>query len=189
MPMTDREIFAGLSQNDKATTEYVYKTLAPPIFKYVLSNNGTRDEAKDLFQETYVKVLKKIRDEKYNHQEKFEAYFITIARNTWIDQLRTKKRRLAVGDEDALLQRADDSGEEALLQLVLHDKRLEALHGVWEAWEDTDCRRILQRFHYDNTRTKDIALSEGVSQNTLLQRLFKCRSKLFRLVSQRVEKQ
>jgi DNA-directed RNA polymerase specialized sigma24 family protein len=180
MLMTDREIFEGLSRQDRTTTEYVYKTLAPPIFKYVLSNNGTREEAKDLFQETYIKVLQKIQDDQYRHREKFEAYFI--------DHLRVKKRRVAVGDNDFLLQRADEADEDALLQLILHDARLEALHQVWNVWEDTDCRRILQRFHYDNIRTKDLAISEETSQNTLLQRLFKCRSKLFRLVSRQLEK-
>ena len=186
MFLTDQEIFTGLRQHDRATTEYVYKTLAPPIFKYVLSNSGTREEAKDLFQETYIKVLKRMQEGKYNHQEKFEAYFITIARNTWIDYLRAKKHRPGPSDDDLLLQRADESDEEALLQLLLHDRRLEALHRVWQGWEDSDCRRILQAFHYDNIRTKDIANTEGIPQNTLLQRLFKCRSKLFRLVSKQL---
>jgi RNA polymerase sigma factor (sigma-70 family) len=187
MLMTDQEIFKGLEQNDRATTAYVYKTLAAPLFKYVLSNSGTREEAKDLFQEVFMKVLKKIHEGKYNHQEKFEAYFLTIARNTWIDQLRAKKNNKWIGDDDFLLKRADESDEEALLHLLLHDKRMEALNTVWESWEDTDCRRILHGFHYDNIRTKEIAQAENVPQNTMLQRLFKCRAKLFRLVSKKIE--
>lgn len=184
--MTNQEIFQGLSQNDHTTATYVYKTLAPPVFKYVLSNSGNREEAKDLFQETYIKVLKKVQDGKYTNQDKFEAYFLTIARNTWIDHLRSKKKVFTVGDDDFLLQRADESDEESLMHLILHDKRMEALLQVWNTWEDTDCRRILQRFHYENARTKDIALEEDTSQNTLLQRIFKCRSKLFRLVSKQL---
>jgi RNA polymerase sigma factor (sigma-70 family) len=186
--MTNLEIITGISQNDRKTAQYVYKTLAPAIFKYVLSNSGTHDEAKDVFQETYLKVLKKIQDGRYSHQEKFEAYFITIARNTWLDHLKAKKNRNWIQDDDLLLQRADEADPEALLQLLLHDKRMEALQSVWNTWEDTDCRRILQRFHYENIRTKDIAHEEDTSQNTLLQRLFKCRSKLFRLVSIQIEK-
>jgi RNA polymerase sigma factor (sigma-70 family) len=186
--MTDQEILTGLSQNDATTTTHVYQTLAPPIFKYVLSNSGTRDEAKDLFQETFIRVLKKIQDGRYNHREKFEAYFITVARNTWIDQLRAKKQRPLPTDDEWLWQCADDSDEESLLQLVLRDRRMEALQQVWTAWDDTGCHRILHRFHYDNVRTKDLALEENTSQNTLLQRLYKCRIKLFRLVSRQMEK-
>ena len=185
--MTDRQIYMGLRQNDRATTEYIYKTLAPPLFKYVLSNNGSREEAKDLFQETFIKVLKRIHNDQYNDLDKFEAYFLTIARNTWIDHLKSKKNKVLVDPDDQLWQRADDSDEEAVLQLVLHDRRMEALHAVWETWEDTICRRMLHQFHYDRTRTKDIAEAENVPQNTILQRLFKCRSKVFRLVQQRLQ--
>ena len=180
--MNDRQIYMGLRQNDRATTEYVYKTLAPPVFKYVLSNNGSREEAKDLFQETYIKVLHRIQEGKYTDFDKFEAYFITVARNTWIDQLKLKKNKVLVDPGDSLWQRADDSDEDALLQLVLHDRRLEALHTVWDTWTDTECRRILHQFHYEQVRTKDIAAAENVAQNAILQRLFKCRSKLFKLV-------
>lgn len=184
--MKDRDILMGLAQNDQSTAQYVYKTLAPPLFKFVLSNNGTREEAKDLFQETYLKVLLNIRERRYTDLDKFEAYFLTVARNTWLDHLRAKKNAPAPLDHDALLQHADTSDPDALVQLILHDRRMEALHRVWETWEDTGCRRILHRFHYEHERTKDIALSEQVPQNTLLQRLYKCRQKLFRLVSQQL---
>jgi RNA polymerase sigma factor (sigma-70 family) len=184
--MTEQQIIEGLAQNDRKTTEHVYKTLAPPIFKYVLSNSGTRDEAQDLFQETFIKVLKNIHDGQYNHREKFEAYFLTVARYTWLDQLRVRKSKQWVGDDDLLLRLADENDEEALLELILHDKRLESLLAVWATWEDTLCRRVLQRFHFDNIRTKDIATEEETTQNVILQRLYKCRSKLFRLVQQQI---
>lgn len=188
MFMTDREIFTGLRQNDRATVAYVYKTLAPALFKYVLSNSGTREDARDLFQETYIKVLKKIQDNKYSHQDKFEAYFFTVARNTWVDWLRDRKQRPMATDATLLLQRADEADEEALCRLMAHDQRIDALQRCWESWADTDCRRILHAFHYEQVRTKDLAQAEETSQNTLLQRLFKCRTKLFRLVSQQLEK-
>jgi RNA polymerase sigma factor (sigma-70 family) len=184
--MNDREILTGLVQNDQFVTQYVYKTLAPPLFKFVLSNNGSKEDAKDIFQETYLKVLLNIRERRYTDKDKFEAYFLTIARNTWLDHLRARKNGLAPLDYDALLEQADTSDSDALIQLVLHDKRMDALHRVWGTWEDTDCRRILHNFHYEHQRTKDIALTEQITQNTLLQRLFKCRQKLFRLVEQQL---
>lgn len=186
--MTNQEILEGLAQNDARVARFIYKTLAPPVYKFVLSNNGTRDEAADLFQETYLRVLKKIQDGHYRPMEKFEAYFLTIARNTWIDHLRAKKKRPFIADETLLLQKADEFDEEALFQLLLHDRRMTALARAWHAWEDTDCRRILQRFHYDNAKTQDIAIEENTSRNTLLQRLFKCRTKLFKIVSLEIEK-
>lgn len=181
--MTDQEIQTGLRQNDRATTEYLYKTLAPPVFKYVLLNSGTREAAQDLFQETYLKVLKNIVEGKYRQHDKFEAYFLTVARNTWIDQLRARQKTTRLNTDDpAQYQFIDDPEDDQLARRIVHDRQLEALDYVWASWQDTDCQRVLRRFHYDNARTKDIAVEENTSQNTLLQRLFKCRSKLFKLV-------
>lgn len=185
--MKDQQIFEGLYHNDRATVQWVYKNLSPALFKYVLNNSGDRDDARDLFQEAFIKVLGRIQNGQYSHRDKFEAYFFTIARNTWIDILRRRKHHSSVSNsEDILLQRADDNDEDALAELLVQDQRMGALQRVWAAWSDTDCRRILQRFHYDNARTKDIAEEEGIAQNALLQRLFKCRNKLFKMVSQQV---
>lgn len=186
--MTDIEILDGFRRNDERTFAYVYKTLGPPIYKYVSVNSGTRDDGKDVFHETFMKVLKNVRDGKYNDNNKFEAYFIQIARYTWINHLRGPKT-FFVGDDNFLLERASESDEEALLHLLLHDSRLEALDVVWQSWDDTDCHRRLNAFHYEDKSTKDIADTEGVEQNTLLQQLRRCRQKLFKLVSKQVNTQ
>ena len=165
--MTDQEILTGLRQNDRKIMEYLYKTLAPPIFKHVLSNNGTKDDAKDVFQETFIKVLKNIQEDRYTDNNKFEAYFIQIARYTWTDHFRTNKTHF-VGDDDFLLERADESDEDALMQLILHDNRLETLSTVWQSWEDTDCHQRLSAFHFEGQSTQKIADTEGIAQNTLL---------------------
>lgn len=184
--MTDQEILRGLRQNDRKTMEYLYKTLGPPIYKHVSSNNGTTDDGKDVFHETFIKVLKNVLENKYTDNNKFEAYFIQIARFTWTDHHRANNTHF-VGDDDFLLEKADESDEEALMQLILHDNRLEALSVVWQSWEDTECHRRLNAFHYENKSTQEIANTEGVEQNTLLQQLRRCRMKLFKLVSQQLE--
>jgi RNA polymerase sigma factor (sigma-70 family) len=180
--MTDQEIINGIRQRDRKISEHVYKTLGPPIFKYVLTNSGTKDDAMDVFQDTFIKVLNKIEQGNYKDENKFEAYFIQIARYTWIDKIRDTKKDPFVSDSDTLLERADEGDEDALMELILHDKRLEVLDIVWQSWDDTDCRRRLNAFHYEDKSTQEIADTEGVSQNTLLQQLRRCRKKLFILI-------
>jgi RNA polymerase sigma factor (sigma-70 family) len=180
--MTDQQILQGLEQNDRGAIAYVYKTMAPPIFKYVLNNNGSREDGKDLFQDAFVRVLKNVHDGKYTNMGKFEAYFIQIAKNIWIDRLRKEKQMRVVGEDDTLLQLADDNDEEAILQLVAHDQRLEKLMQAWNAWNGTDCHRRLNAFHFEKHSTQQIATAEQVPLGTLLKRLHDCRKKLFKLV-------
>jgi RNA polymerase sigma factor (sigma-70 family) len=185
--MTDQEIINGIRQNDKKITEHVYETLGPPIFKYVLTNSGTKDDAMDVFHDTFIKVLNKIEQDKYKDENKFEAYFIQIARFTWIDKIRDRKQGPIVGDSDTLLERADEGDEDAIMELILHDKRLEVLDIVWQSWDDTDCRRRLNAYHYEDESTQEIANTEGVERNTILKRLYDCRKKLFKLISKQLQ--
>ena len=183
--MTDQQIILGLRQNDRQTTEYIYKTMGPSVLRYILSNSGTRDDAADYFQEAFIKVLLNIRDGKYKSQEKFEGYFMTIAKNTWLDNLKKKKGKHVDDDDNSLLKLADDSDEEALLQLILHDKRLTVLNTVWESdtWQGTECHRILNAQYFEKKRTKSIADTEGVPLGTILPKLATCKKKLFAIVS------
>jgi RNA polymerase sigma factor (sigma-70 family) len=185
--MTEQQLVAGLLNNDQDAIRYVYKTLAPPIYKYVLSNQGSLDDAKDIFQECFVKVWRKISAGAYEHQGKFDAYFIQVARNTWIDQLRQQKKMRFVQDDDYLLARADADDEDALSHLMVHDDRMSALATVWAQWEDTACRDRLQAFHYDRVSTHQLAECEAVPLGTILKRLFDCRKKLFKIVSQTIK--
>ena len=185
--MTDTDIIQGLKRNDNTTTTYLYRTLAPPLFKHVLNNSGNRDDAKDVFQETFIKVLNNVRNDKYTDSNKFEAYFLTIAKNTWIDHLRKRVPSVKnVGNDDflmdSLLSKADES-EDDLAQLLVHDHRIEVLMLVWQSWDDTECQTRLKAFHFDNQSTQDIAHTEGVERNTVLKRLYDCRKKLYRIVN------
>jgi RNA polymerase sigma factor (sigma-70 family) len=185
--MTEQQILMGLRQSDSDTIRYVYKKLAPPIFKFVLNNKGTEEDARDVFQECFVKVLSKLNDDQYEHQNKFEAYFIQVARNTWMDQLRKQKRQRYVQNDDYLLSQADDSDADALAHLLVHDRRMQVLSEVWQAWSDTDCQRRLHAFHFEQASTRQLAQIESVSLGTLLKRLFDCRKKLFKLVAQQLD--
>lgn len=91
--MSDNEIIEGLLKSDPKICRDLVKRLAPPIYKFVLNNHGNKPDAQDLLQETFIKVLIKIRDGKYNCERKFETWFWTIARSTWINHLKEKNEQ------------------------------------------------------------------------------------------------
>lgn len=196
--MTENEILDGLIQNKRETYEYVYKTLGPPVLKYVLENSGNREDAKDLFQEVLLKAIRQIRNDKYEQRGKFEAWFISIARNNWIDHLRKTKPYLLSDDEFLLLQ-IDESDEDAILQLILHDNRLECLNEIWksENWEESDCHKLLDLYYHQDKSYVEIAEKVGhlkpdsndpkeVKRATTLVgvQISRCKERLYKLLSQ-----
>lgn len=188
--MNDNDILQGLLTNDYTVTRYVYQTFAPAVHQFVLYNSGTTQDAKDLFQEVFIKVLMNIREGRYQIRANipFAAYFLTIARNTWLTSLR-KTKPVDIDNNPAMLfKQADELDNDALLQLVLHDARMEALTLTWNDWDGNDCHKILKKYHLDKEKIKDIAAAEvGINENAMKKRLFVCRKKLFGVVSKLAE--
>lgn len=196
--MTENEILEGLIQNKRETYEYVYKTFGPPVLKYVLKNNGNREDAKDFFQEVLLKAVQQIRNDKYEQRGKFEAWFISIARNNWISYLRKTKPYL-LGDDGFLLLPTDELDEDAILQLILHDNRLEYLNEIWksEDWQGSICHKLLDLSYHQDKSYVEIAENMGYlkldnndpkeekrATNLVGVKISRCKESLYKLLSQ-----
>ena len=65
-----------------------------------------RDEAEDLMQETFIKVIDTIKGGRYNEEGKFAPWLMRIAHNMAIDHFRRNKRypTIVMDDESAFLE-------------------------------------------------------------------------------------
>jgi len=88
----------GLRRRDPALLDHLIQQYHYRLFRYLLMLTGSREEAEDLFQETWIRVLEK--GHQYNQRWKFEAWLFTIARHLAIDFLRRRQPQSL----DALLQ-------------------------------------------------------------------------------------
>lgn len=68
---------------DTLITRYEYR-----LFRYLLYLTGSRDTARDLFQETWLRVL--ARGHQYDGESRFETWLFAIARHLVIDASRRK---------------------------------------------------------------------------------------------------
>ncbi len=101
MKTVEREAGAvarGLRQRDPALLDYLIQQYQYRLFRYLLMLTGNRQEAEDLFQETWMRVLEK--GHQYKPRWKLETWLFTIARHLAIDFLRRRQPQSL----DALLQ-------------------------------------------------------------------------------------
>jgi RNA polymerase sigma-70 factor (ECF subfamily) len=64
----------------------LYRHYLPPVYYYLLSKVGNRNEAEDLASQVFLDVLEGLKD--YRHQGHFAAWLFTIARNRAVDHYR-----------------------------------------------------------------------------------------------------
>jgi len=85
----------GLKRRDAALLDELIVRFQHRLLRYLLFLTGNREQAEDLFQEVWMRVL--TRGSQFNGKSRFETWLFTIARNLVIDQRR--KRTMSSLDE------------------------------------------------------------------------------------------
>jgi RNA polymerase sigma-70 factor (ECF subfamily) len=88
-------IARGLKRQDPEMLDQLIETYQHRLMRYLMFLTGKREVAEDLFQETWIRVLR--RGSQYNGEARFDTWIFTIARNLVIDL--SRKRTMASLDE------------------------------------------------------------------------------------------
>jgi RNA polymerase sigma-70 factor (ECF subfamily) len=127
--------------------------------------------AEDLFQETFIKIIKNLKKGKYNEEGKFLPWAIRIARNMAIDYFRKMKRMPTITGSDGedvfrKIKLAVDNREE---EMIRNEKETMVRDVISRLPEEQ--RQVLILRHYGDLSFKEIAAMTGVSINTALGRM------------------
>ena len=163
---TDEELFARLSSPDgEAAFRALYGRHASRLYAYCIRILGNRDDAKDIFQETFIRM---------HHQSKtlrgpvrVAPFMYTIARNLCISQLRGRKQ--TVQAETAQLP-AHDAPLEKAERARLVQRAVEALPFQY--------REPLILREYDDFSYADIAQIMNIPIATVKVRIFRAKERM-----------
>lgn len=141
------------------------------IFVQIYSKVQDREIADDLFQETFIKIIRSLRKSSYREEGKFLPWALRVANNTTLDYFRREARsketnahgEFTVFDTYGELDRPL---EETIIQAQI-EKDLHALVGQLPE----DQRRVLELRIFCDYSFKEIAEETGVSINTALGRM------------------
>jgi len=88
-------IARGLKRQDPELLDQLIETYQHRLMRYLMFLTGKREVSEDLFQEVWIRVLR--RGSQYNGKARFDTWIFTIARNLVIDL--SRKRTMASLDE------------------------------------------------------------------------------------------
>jgi RNA polymerase sigma-70 factor (ECF subfamily) len=90
----NRDIERGLRGRNPDLIEALIERYQYRLFRYLISLTRNREDASDMFQETWIRVLE--RGHQYNRKWKFESWLFTIARNLVIDKMRNQRKSVSL---------------------------------------------------------------------------------------------
>lgn len=133
------------------------------------------DEAQDVLQDSYVKVLEKIRE--IQNPESFVSWFHQIVANTAKNYLAKKKPSLFTSEEEEQDYAEFTPDEDEIWQpekSVDEDDMRRQIMQIIEGLTD-EKRTCVLLYYYNEMSVSDIARSVGASENTVKARLFQAR--------------
>ena len=108
MEQIEHNIISRCQQGDKEAFRWVIQTHQRMIFSLALKMLCDEEEAKDMVQETFIRVWQSIRS--YDPQKTFSTWVYTIASRLCIDRLKRVSRIVALPEDHLALRRfASDS--------------------------------------------------------------------------------
>jgi len=84
----DQETLNGLKMMDNRSYEILYTFYYPSVKNFICKNNGSEDDAKDIFQETILVLLTKVPKEDFDLRSSLKTYIFAISSNLWLKRLR-----------------------------------------------------------------------------------------------------
>lgn len=141
------------------------------VYGFIYSKIMNRDEAEDIFQETFIKVIRTLKKGRYNEEGKFLPWVMRIAHNLIIDHFRKVKRLPKFQSRnDFDIFDLLSGGEHSAEQEIINTQVYEDVRKIIDELPDDQKEVLLMRIYKDMS-FKEIADITGVSINTALGRM------------------
>jgi len=175
--MDEKEIFDRIQNGDEKALEFIYKKYYRMMTKMVITNSGTEDEARDIYQDALVVFWQKARSGKLVMTSKISTYVYSICQNLWRKEL-DRKKRLSNEEKDTPQSMDMDSGEREKIIAKCLDQLGET------------CRKVLMLYYFDELSMQEIADKMGFANtDTAKTKKYKCKQKLDELVKTQYSEQ
>ena len=89
---TDSEIVFGILNNSENAIKRLYVAYFPMVMQLIINNNGTADDAKDIYQEAIIVLYNKIKKGEFELNSKLKTFLYSVCRRLWLKRLSQMNR-------------------------------------------------------------------------------------------------
>lgn len=153
---TDLELLNGLAKNDRKAIEQLYSQHYRMVQSFVINNNGTADDARDIFQEAMVLLYEKTRTGNFELTSKLKTYVYSVCRRLWLKRLQQLQRFSTPVESMEEVAPVEEDLEE-------QDRRNEAFSMMDKALSHLGepCKSLLEAYYVHKKQMQEIAETFG----------------------------
>jgi len=162
----------AIKANDELALKEFYDANFYKVESFILDNSGSRQQAKDIFQEAFIATWRNVQLGKFIPQSatSLNGYLYQIARNKWLTHLSSSHVTRVVPLKESMEFEEDES-------FVEKDKYIEEVKKHFKHL-GANCKDLLSRFYYLNESLREIANAFGWTEATARNNKYRCIQKL-----------
>lgn len=172
LSMTDDQLVAAYVNGNNDAFGVLLKKYQERIFNYIIRIVKNEDIANDIFQDTFIKAIVTIKQNRYVANGKFPAWISRIAHNLIIDYYRQEKsENVQSADSQSVdIFNKKELSESTIEDLMISEQIRSDVKNLVEELPKLQ-KEVLKMRYYQNMSFKEIAEATGVSINTALGRM------------------
>jgi RNA polymerase sigma factor (sigma-70 family) len=175
---TDRKLLEGLSRAESIAVRKVYDLVLPSVITWIGENNGSSDEAKDIFQEAMIALYLKLEKNDFELTCTLKSFLRLICRNLWLTRLRDTKNKQA-----SSLEGIEEGIEEHdLIEMITQTERNRLFLKHFNKLSEK-CRKLLGMF-FNKIPFAEIAEKLKTSEGFVKKKKHSCKQKLVEAIQQ-----
>ena len=175
--INEQDLLQGLAKSDKKAVETIYKENYNMVQALIIRNNGSSDEAKDIFQEAMIVLYEKVRSGTFELNCQIKTYVFSVCRRLWLKRLQQLNRYTTEieGIQDVVLVEEEmEAHERRNTEFQLMEK---AINNLGEP-----CKSLLEAYYLRQKTMQEIAGNFGYTNaDNAKNQKYKCLMRLKKL--------
>lgn len=173
----EKLLLEGLSRNDTRSIETLYKDNFGMVQSFIIQNNGSYDDAKDVFQDAMVVLYEKSKDPNFLLTSQIKTYLYSVCRRLWLKKLQQNSKFVTPADgvpEIIQVEEEINQKEKLDVDFDLMDSSMKSL--------GEPCKSLLEAYYIHKKHMTEIAEDFGYTNadNAKTQK-YKCLMRLKKL--------
>ena len=169
---SDRELVENYRNGDLASFELLVSRYQAQVYSYIMTLVKDRQLADDIFQDTFLKIIRTIKAGVYKDEGKFVQFAMRISHNLVVDHFRKENRIPTVESSSEDYNYLDNApiSDPSVEQNMINDQIQSDLRKMID-YLPIEQREVLRMRIYDDMSFEEIADITNVSINTALGRM------------------
>jgi len=132
--------------------KHLYEKYFYVLSSYIEQNQGSREDAEDIFQEVVLTFIDLVRKNKFRGESSVKTFLFAVNRNIWLNELKKRGRQLKRNEKYSVEQPDAEPGVE---KMISSREARKQVFNIIESLGEV-CKKILLAFYYENLPISEI---------------------------------